>query len=138
MKAYMVVIDGVGNSDTSVVKTNTQVEMLKQIFISGNSGMFDLNAEGIQRRVFEINQFWVDHSLVDLSVNEVIDQLQSLLGVCEDDEAEELVLEMMGGGLTDDPLSFLTTLRKLFNGEVDDLSEMTEEQTFLMAVISLE
>ena len=138
MKAYMVVIDGVGNSDTSVVKTNTQVEMLKQIFISGNSGMFDLNAEGIQRRVFEINQFWVDHSLVDLSVNEVIDQLQSLLGVCEDDETEELVLEMMGGGLTDDPLSFLTTLRKLFNGEVDDLSEMTEEQTFLMAVISLE
>lgn len=138
MKAYMVVIDGVGNSDTSVVKTNTPIEMLKQIFISGNSGMFDLKAQGIERRVFEINQFWIDHNLVDLSVNEVIDQLQSMLGVCEDDEAEELVLEMMGGGLTDDPLSFLTTLRKLFNGEVEDLSEMTEEQTFLMAVISLE
>ena len=138
MKAYMVVIDANGNSDTSVVKTNTQIEMLKQIFISGNSGMFDLNAEGIKRRAQEINDFWETHHLVDLNVNEVIGQLQSLLGVCEDDEAEELVLEMMGDGLTDDPLSFLTTLRKLFNGEIEDLSEMTEVQTFLMVVISLE
>lgn len=137
MKAYMAVIDGVGNSATSVVKTNTPIEMLKHIFISGTTGMFDLKAEGIQRRVQEINDFWETHHLVDLNVNEVIGQLQSLLGVCEDDESEELVLEMMGDGLTDDPLSFLTTLRKLFNGEVEDLSEMTEEQMFLMAVIEL-
>lgn len=138
MKAYMAVIDANANSYTSVVKTNTPVEMLQQIFISGNSGMFDLNEEGIQRRVQEIKDFWTEHNLVDLSVNEVLDQLSSLLGVCEDDEAEELVLEMMGDGLTDDPLSFISTLRKLFNGEVEDLAEMTEVQTFLMAVISLE
>lgn len=138
MKAYMAIIDAVGNNSTSVVKTNTAIEMLKHIFISGNTGEFFLSSPLIVDRVQEINDFWETHHLVDLSVNEVIDQLTSLLGVCEDDEAEELVLEMMGDGLTTDPLSFLTTLRKLFNGEIEDLAEMTEEQTFLMAVISLE
>jgi myo-inositol-1-phosphate synthase len=137
MKLYMAIVDTVGNCHTSVLKTNTPIEMLKHIFVSGTTGMFDLKAPAIEPRVFEVNQFWVDHSLVDLDVNEVIAKLSGMLSVCDDDEAEEAVLEMMGDGLTEDPQSFLTTLRKLFNGEEEDLSEMTEEQTLLLAVISL-
>jgi hypothetical protein len=138
MKAYMAVVDANGNVYSSVVKTNTPIEMLQHIFISGNSGHFKLDDPTIVPRVQEIKDFWETHHLVDLTVNEVLDQLISLLGVCDDDETEELVLEMMGDGLAEDALSFLATLRKLFNGEVEDLSEMTEVQTFLMAVISLE
>ena len=138
MKAYMAIVSDNSEVCTSVCKTNTAVEMLKHIFISGTTGEFVLTTESIGRRVFEINQFWVDHSLIDLSVNEVIDQLISLLGVCDDDETEELVLEVMGNGLTDDPLSFLVTLRKWFNGEIEDLSEMSEVQTFLLVMMQPE
>lgn len=138
MKAYMAVVDANGNSATSVVKTNTPMEMLKHVFISGNSGEFHLTSPLLVDRVRELDDFFNERHLADLTVNEVIDQLISLLGVCDDDETEELVLEMMGSGLTDDPLSFLASLRKLFNGEIEDLAEMSEVQTFLMATISLE
>lgn len=138
MKAYMAIVGTNGEAWTSVIKTNTAMEMLKHIFISGTTGEFVLTADTIKDRVREIDDFFEVHHLADLNVNEVLDQLISLLGVCDDDETEELVLEMLGDGLTDDPLSFLVTLRKLFNGEIEDLSEMSEVQTFLMATISLE
>ena len=136
MKAYIAVVDTVGNCYTSVLQTNTPIEMLKHIFVSGTSGEFDLKSPVIQTRVFEVNQFWVDHGLVDLDVNEVIAKLSGMLNVCDDGESEEAVLEMMGG-IAEDGQTFLTTLRKLFNGEVEDLSEMTDDQTLLVAVISL-
>lgn len=137
MKAYMAVIDANGNSATSMVKTNTAMEMLKHVFISGNCGEFVLTSPLLTDKIREVEDFFVLHNLSDLTVNEVLDQLISLLGVCDDEESEELVLEL-SDGLTDDPLSFLSNLRKLFNGEIEDLSEMSEVQTFLMAVISLE
>lgn len=137
MKAYMAIVDAIGNVATSVVTTATPVQMLQQLMISATTGEFDLKSQKISGRVAEVNQFWVEHNLVDLSVNEVLNRLADMFAVCEDDQMEEAVLDLMGSDLTEDPLSFIATLRDIFNGEVEDLSEMTEEQTFLMAVISL-
>lgn len=138
MKAYMAIVGTGSECWTSVCKTNTAMEMLKHIFISGTTGEFVLTADTIKDRVREIDDFFNEHHLADLTVNEVIDQLTSLLGVCDDDESEELVLEMMGSGLTDDALSFLATLRKWFIGEIEDLSEMSENQTFLLVMMQPE
>ncbi|MNL18936.1 hypothetical protein D3C87_1401090 [compost metagenome] len=138
MKAYMAIVGTGSEVWTSVLKTNTAMEMLKHIFISGTTGIFDLNDETGKPRVREVEDFFNVHHLADLTVNEAIDQLISLLGVCDDDETEELVIEGIGSGLTDDPLTFLVTLRKWFNGEIEDLSEMSEVQTFLLVMMQPE
>lgn len=135
MKLYIAVVDQVGNVEASVIKTNTPVEMLKHIFVSATSGEFNLGSVAIQRYVTEVRDFWNEHDLHDLDVGETIHRLSTMLG--ESGDMEEAVLDMMGGGLTEDPQAFLTTLHKLFNGEVEHLQEVTEDQTLLLAMISL-
>lgn len=137
MKAYMAVVDLHGNNHTSVVTTNTPVEMLKQVFISASTGEYDLHNPNLARRIQEVEQFFTDNHLTDSNHNEIIDVLiRTLDSNCTAME-EELVYELIGNGVTDDAKEFLTTLRQLFNGEVEDLSEMTEDQSFLMAMILL-
>lgn len=137
MKAYLAVVDLHGNNHTSVCKTNTPVEMLKQVFISASTGEYDLHNPNLARRIQEVEQFFTDYHLTDSNHNEIIDVLIRILDSNCTAMEEEAVYELIGNGVTDDAKEFLTNLRQLFNGEIEDLSEMTEDQSFLMAMISL-
>lgn len=137
MKAYMAVVDLHGNNHTSVCTTNTPIEMLKQVFISASTGEYDLHSPNLARRIQHVEEYWKENHFEDLNHNEVIDVLIRILDSNCSAMEEEMVYDLIGNGVTDDAKEFLTNLRKLFNGEIEDLSEMTEDQSFLMAMILL-
>lgn len=136
MKAYIASIDPVGNTATTIA-TGTPVDIFKAIIAIGSTGKTDPNNQNYQSMMGALEQFLVDQSLIGLSVLETIDILLTSFEESGDAFLDEMI-DLIGPDLTDDVNDFLRTLRKLFSGEIEDLSEMTEEYTLLVAVMSID
>lgn len=135
MKIYFAIIESNGTAHTSVC-TGTPVELFKQLLISGCTGEFDLFNQRTDRPKSMVNQFFVDHGLVDSNINEVLHFFWH--GAADEgSQLQDEILDLLSYEMTNNAADFLDTLHKLFNGEIEDLSEMTEDQTLLMVMMSL-
>lgn len=109
------------------------MEMLKRVFISARNGVFDIDSTKADAE--RVEALWSKHNLNNLSIDDTIDRLIEI--VEEDEDEGEGVFEFIEPSVvTDDVEEFLNTLRRILTGEDDEITEVSEQQTFLMAMVS--